>query len=114
MLRLLGQNRRIETAGFRGFFHLRIYRKVFMDEILAGVLGLIVIQTGRIVVGLLSFGRWGGEPLFGNAGRIYGAAGALWFFRDGKRVITDTGLIFFGIAFYAALLAGVVAYLART
>ena len=51
-----------------------------MDEILAGVLGLIVIQTGRIVVGLITFGRWRGEPLFGNEGRIYGAAGALSFF----------------------------------
>jgi hypothetical protein len=48
-----------------------------MDEIIAGVLGVIAIQTGRIVIGLVSFGKWRGERLFGDEGRIYGAAGAL-------------------------------------
>lgn len=76
-----------------------------MDEIFGAVLGIIVIQTGRVVVRLVSLGKWRSEPLFGNEGRIYGAAGALSFVRDGKRVITDTGLLFIGAAFYVVLLA---------
>jgi len=60
-----------------------------MDEIIGGVLGIIAIQTGRVLVWLVSFGKWRGEPLFGDEGRIYGAAGALSFVRDGRRVITD-------------------------
>jgi hypothetical protein len=83
-----------------------------MDEIIGGVLGIIAIQTGRVLVWLVSFGKWRGEPLFGNEGRIYGAAGALSFVRDGRRVITDTGLLFVGVAFYIALLAAIIAFAA--
>lgn len=74
-----------------------------MDEIFAGVLGFITMQFGRIAVWLVSFGRWRGEQLRGNEGRTYGPAGALSFVRDGRRVITDTGLLFFGMAFYLVL-----------
>ena len=80
-----------------------------MDAILGEVLGVIAIQTGRIVIWLVSFGKWRGEPLFGDEGRIYGAAGALSFVRDGRRFITDTGLLAVGIAFYVALLAVIIA-----
>jgi hypothetical protein len=83
-----------------------------MDEIIGGVLGIIAIQTGRVLVWLVSFGKWRGEPLFGDEGRIYGAAGALSFVRDGRRVITDTGLLFVGVAFYIALLAAIIAFAA--
>jgi hypothetical protein len=76
------------------------------------VLGVIAIQTGRVVVWLVSFGKWRGEPLFGDEGRIYGAAGALSFVRDGKRVITDTGLLFVGVAFYVVLVALIIAVVA--
>jgi hypothetical protein len=76
-----------------------------MDEIIGGVLGVIAIQTGRVVVWLVSFGKWRGEPLFGDEGRIYGAAGALSFVRDGRRVITDTGLLFVGVVFYVVFVA---------
>ena len=83
-----------------------------MDEIIGAVLGVIAIQTGRVVVWLVSFGKWRGEPLFGDEGRIYGAAGALSFVRDGKRVITDTGLLFVGVALYVVLVALIIAVVA--
>lgn len=83
-----------------------------MDEIIGGVLGVIAVQTGRIVVWLVSFGKWRGEPLFGEEGRIYGTAGALSFVRDGRRAITDIGLMFVGVAFYVILLAAIVIFYA--
>ena len=84
-----------------------------MDEIIAGVLGFIVRQTGRVAVWLVSFGQWRGEQLLGDEGRIHGAAGALSFIRDGRRVITCTGLLFFGIIFYIVLFLVTVAHVAQ-
>ena len=84
-----------------------------MDEIIAGVLGFLVRQTGRVAVWLVSFGRWRGEQLLGDEGRIHGAAGALSFVRDGRRVITNTGLLFFDITFYVVLFLIAIAYVAR-
>lgn len=84
-----------------------------MDEIIAGVMGFIVRQTGRVFIWLLSFGRWRGEQLFGDEGAIHSAAGSLSFVRDGRRVITDTGLLFFGIAFYVVAFVVVIAYAAQ-
>jgi hypothetical protein len=83
-----------------------------MDEIIGGVLGVIALQTGRVVVWLVSFGKWRGEALFGDEGRIYGAAGALSFVRDGRRVITDTGLLFLGFVFYVIFVALIIAIVA--
>jgi hypothetical protein len=83
-----------------------------MDEIIAGILGFIAIQTGRVVVWLVSFGHWRGEQFRGDEGRIHGAAGALSFVRDGRRVITDTCLLFLGIALYVVLLVVIVVYVA--
>lgn len=83
-----------------------------MDEIIGGVLGSAAIQTGRAIVWLVSFGKWRGEPLLGNEGRTYGAAGALSFTRDGRRVITETGLLFIGVAFYVILFAIFIAFAA--
>ncbi len=83
-----------------------------MDEIIAVVLGFIVRQTGRGAVWPVSFGRWRGEQLLGDEGRIHGAAGALSFVRDGRRVITDTGLLFVGISFYVVLLLVTISYVA--
>lgn len=86
--------------------HIELNR---MDEIIGAALGVVGIQTGRLVVWLVSFGKWRGEPLFGDEGRIYGAAGALSFVRNGKRVISETGLLFVGVAFYVALVAIIIA-----
>ena len=80
-----------------------------MEEIFGGILEVIAIQTGRALVWCVSFGKWRGEPLFGDEGRIYGAAGALSFVRDGTRVITETGLSLVGGAFYLALLVAIIA-----
>ncbi|MBB1074003.1 hypothetical protein HUU62_06195 [Rhodoferax sp. 4810] len=80
-----------------------------MEEIIAGALRVIAIQTGRVLVRLISVGKWRGEPLFGDEGRIYAAAGAFSFVRDGKRVITESGLSLVGGTFYLALLFAVIA-----
>lgn len=84
-----------------------------MDEIVAAFLGLTVIQTGRVVVWLVSFGQWRGEKFFGDEGRRHSAAGALSFILEGRRVVTETGLLFVGITFYVVLLAGIIAYVAQ-
>lgn len=85
-----------------------------MDELIAGILGFMVRQTGRVMVWVVSFGQWRGEQLFGDEGRTYGPAGALSFVRDGRRVVTNTGLLFFGITFYIALLVLTIAYVVRS
>lgn len=84
-----------------------------MNELIAGVLGFLVRQTGRVVVWFVSLGQWRGEQLFDDEGRVHGAAGALSFVRDGRRVITDTGLLFFGITFYVVLFFVTIAYVAQ-
>ncbi len=76
-----------------------------MDELIGSALGVITIQIGRLAVWIFSLGRWRGEPLFGDEGRIFGAAGALSFVRDGRRVITETGLLFAGIVFLVVAIA---------
>lgn len=84
-----------------------------MDEVVSAALKFVVIQTGRAIVWLISFGHWRGEALFGEEAQIYGPAGAFSFIRDGQRVITDIGLQFFGAAFYVVLLVVLVAYAAH-
>jgi hypothetical protein len=84
-----------------------------MDAIITGVMGFIVRQTGRVFVWLLSFDRWRSEQLFGDEGATHSAAGSLSFVRDGRRVITDTGLLFSGIAVYVVAFVVIIAYAAR-
>jgi hypothetical protein len=72
-------------------------------EIVGVALGYLTIQVGRLAIWMVSLGRWRGEQLLGDEGRIHGAAGALSFVRDGRRVITETGLLFAGIACLIAL-----------
>lgn len=76
-----------------------------MDQVLLAALDVLLVVTGRFAVRLFSLGRWRGETLMGDEGRIHGAAGALSFVRDGQRVITHTGQLFAGIAFYLFLAA---------
>lgn len=61
----------------------------------------VLVVTAKWLVPPLSLGRWRGELLDGSEGRVHGPAGALSFQRDGKRVLTPTGLLFVGVAFYA-------------
>jgi divalent metal cation (Fe/Co/Zn/Cd) transporter len=74
-----------------------------MDSVLGAALDVLMTVTGRFAVWLFSFGHWRGEPLGSEESRIYGAAGGLSYVREGKRVITHTGQLFAGIAFYVAL-----------
>lgn len=74
-----------------------------MDSIVGAALEVLLTVTGRFIVWLFSFGRWRGEPLGSDEGRIHGAAGGLSFVREGRRVITHTGQLFAGISFYVAL-----------
>ena len=80
-----------------------------MDEFLSSTVGFLVAQTGRAVVWLISLGKWRGEQFNTDEARIYSAAGSLSFIRDGRRVITDTGLLFIGMAFYVLLILGLIA-----
>jgi hypothetical protein len=81
-----------------------------MDQIIVSALELLLVVTGRFAVWLFSFGRWRGEALTSDEGSIYGAAGALSFVRDGRRVITHTGQLFAGTAFYLLLAAAGILY----
>lgn len=72
---------------------------------MGSVVGVVAIEIGRFAVLIFSLGRWRGETRCGDEGRVHGAAGALSFVRDGRRVITETGLLFAGTAFLVAAVA---------
>lgn len=80
-----------------------------MDDLLAlgalGLLEIVMIQTGRLVVRLVSLGRWKAEPISSDESRIHAPAGALSFRHEGRRVVTPNGSLFVGIAFYVVLVA---------
>ena len=76
-----------------------------MDTLIGTAIEVLLAMTGRFAVWMFSLGRWRAEALDGEEGRIHGAAGALSFVREGRRVVTATGQLFAGIAFYV-LLAG--------
>jgi hypothetical protein len=76
-----------------------------MDSLIGAALEVFLTVTGRFAVWLFSFGRWRGEPLGSEEGRIHGAAGALSYVLEGRRVITHTGQLFAGVAFYVVLVA---------
>jgi len=81
-----------------------------MDEIIGAAVWLFLTQTGRLLVYVVSFGRWRGEPLSGGEGRTFSAAGSLWFARDGQIVLTYTGQMFLGLAFYVVAILSAIAY----
>lgn len=78
-----------------------------MLELLAvlawGAMELALVLSGKLFVQWISLGRWRGESLSGAEGRMHGPAGALSFSRDGQRVITSSGLVLAGLAFYVLL-----------
>jgi hypothetical protein len=63
-------------------------------SLVESVRGFIAALTGRVVLAILSLGRWRGER--GDEGLIYGPGGALSFKRNGQRVLTTLGLQFLG------------------
>ena len=77
------------------------------------LLELFLAFTGKFVVWALSFGRWRSESLRENESRVFAAAGALSFVREGQRVITSTGLVFAGLAFYILLVFLALVYAAK-
>lgn len=84
-----------------------------MDYLLFSTFDVLLTVTGRLLVSALSLGRWRADPLMKEEGRIYGAAGGFSFVRDGRRVITHTGQLFIGLAFYIVLAAAFVASWSR-
>ncbi|RYF83053.1 MAG: hypothetical protein EOO29_04880 [Comamonadaceae bacterium] len=83
-----------------------------MGEVIAALawaaVELLLLLTGRALVLAISLGRWRAEGMSSNEGSIYGAAGALSFKRDGKRVVTCTGQVLAGFAFYFLLIASLI------
>ena len=84
-----------------------------MDYLLFSAFDVLLTVTGKLLVSVLSLGRWRADPLMKEEGRIYGAAGGFSFVRDGRRVITHTGQLFIGLAFYIVLAAAFVAFWSR-
>jgi len=81
-----------------------------MDTFLLTALDVFLTLTGKLLVPLISLGRWRASPLGTDEERIHAAAGSLWLVRDGRRVITHTGQLFLGVAFYIVLAIALVAY----
>lgn len=73
------------------------------DAVIELVFWVIFVETGRFVVAIISLGRWRGTVRRNNEERIYGAAGALSFCRDGTRIITTVGLCWIGFLFYCSV-----------
>ena len=88
-----------------------------MAEIVASfvwlVVELLLVGTGKAVIWAISFGRWRSESLGEDESRVFAAAGALSFLRDGRRVITTTGMLFAGLAFYVLLIVASLLYAAK-
>ena len=78
-----------------------------MLELLAALawvaMELVMALSGKLFVQMISLGRWRSESLDGVEGRMHGPAGALSFKRDDQRVITSSGLVLAGLAFYVLL-----------
>lgn len=85
----------------------------FLGAALEYLFTVVLVGTGRIVVGVLSFGRWRGASMFDKEEGTFGGAGALSFVRDGQRVVTTTGQGLLGFLFYFALVALLLVQAAR-
>jgi hypothetical protein len=88
-----------------------------MDHLLGALLeivfGTVVVGTGRVIVAVLSLGRWRGASMFDTEESIHGGAGALSFVRDGQRVVTTTGTGLLGFLFYLLLAVVLIACASR-
>jgi hypothetical protein len=84
-----------------------------MDYLLFSAFDVLLTVTGKLLVSVLSLGRWRADPLMKEEGRIYGAAGSFSFVREGRRVITHTGQLFIGLAFYVVLAVALVVFWTR-
>ena len=73
---------------------------VFLIQVV--VYGLL-LNTGKVLVFLISLGRWRSARVLSKEHRWFSTAGALSHRIDGQRVVTETGLIGLGITFYVLL-----------
>ncbi len=72
------------------------------------LLNLLLIMIGRFVICIATFGSWKCEALTSNDQAIHAAAGALWYTRDGRRVVTPTGQTLTGFLFCVALVLALI------
>lgn len=72
------------------------------------VFEVFVLLTGRLAICIATLGSCRFDSLFGDDHLIHCAAGALWYTRDGRSVVTTTGQSLAGFAFYIALVLGLV------
>lgn len=79
-----------------------------MDIVVEGLLNLLLIMIGRCVICVATLGSLKCAPLTSNDHSIHGAAGALWYARDGRRVVTPTGQTLAGFLFCIALVLALV------
>jgi hypothetical protein len=77
----------------------------FIGRLLAEV---VLLQTGKAIVFLVSLGKWRVEGADGGEIRMHGPAGAISFKRAGQRVITTKGSSLIGSVFYLGLIALIV------
>ena len=71
-----------------------------MDSLLSGLFDEVTKFLGRVVLWVVSLGQWRGERFREDEAAIHGAAGSIWFKREGQVVFTDSGLLFIGVGFY--------------
>ncbi|GKT20746.1 hypothetical protein [Acidovorax sp. SUPP3334] len=71
----------------------------------------VLLFTGKCVIRLASLGHWREENPDRIESRVFAAAGAFSFKRDGQRVFTFNGLLVAGILFYALVACALVWHL---
>ena len=78
-----------------------------MDHLLGALVELVfnvlLVGTGKVIIAVVSLGKWRGGSMFDTEESVHAAAGALSFVRDGQRVITTTGMGLLGFVFYLLL-----------
>ncbi len=88
-----------------------------MEELFGAVIQVVVygilVNTGKALVFAGSLGRGRSERVLSNEHRRFPCAGSLWHRVEGQFVITETGLLFLGIAFYVLLVIGLLFLAAR-
>jgi hypothetical protein len=76
---------------------------LLLSVLLETVIKVVIVGTGRLLVTVLSFGRWRSASFFTDEEKTHGGAGVLSFVQDGQRVATTTSLVILGLVFYFVL-----------
>lgn len=88
--------------------HLAAIGNTLREGGLEIVFELLIMLTGRIVVCVATLGHCKSESLLSDDYRTHGAAGALWYSRDGRCVVTQSGQSLAGLLFYVGLVLALV------